>query len=191
MCLTITEMRSMARVKNNFIYKNKHGVEFTLKEAQRVLKTLKTYNAKVEKNYNKYLRMGLSEETARSLSGDTVGIGLDAFRSKSSIKNTVDALMRRTTTKYQVDARFKLTETITRILWERLGLTPSQLNNLTEALNRMSMVEYYKWWEANKDLVEQILITSDRLGLSAEGYFNEDYADYIIKKLAASLRITL
>lgn len=176
----------MARVAP--VITNVHGVKFTQSEAKTFLNRLKSYNNRVERNYRRWIKAGMTPEQARSVAGETVSLSLDIFTSKSGIKAQLGAMTRKATTAYTVNRKENMISNIRIILRDRLGLTYDELDTIQDALNGLTLTQYMRWWEENKDLVELIFDESENVGTFM---VTEAYVNGVKTRFNASLGISI
>lgn len=176
----------MARIKP--MITNKHGLKFTPSEAKNLLNRLEKYNARVERNYNKWIRAGMDPERAKMVAGEKVQVSLDIFRNKGGIKAQIGAMTRRATTARALEKKGEMITGIRILLRDRIGLTTEQLDTIEDALLSMTMVEYQNWWENNKDMIELIFDESENVGAYI---ISQDYINYVISNLSSSLGVTI
>lgn len=176
----------MARIKP--MITNVHGLKFTQSEAKNLLNRLERYNKRVQSNYNKWVRAGMDPERARQVAGETVQVSLDIFESKGGIKAQIGSMTRKATTAYALQKKEQMVTGIRVLLRDRLGLTVAQLDAIEDALNSMTMVEYQNWWQNNNQLIEMIFDESENVGAYI---ISQDYIDYVLSNISASLGVTI
>ena len=176
----------MARIKP--MITNVHGLKFTQSEAKNLLNRLERYNKRVQSNYNKWVRAGMDPGRARQVAGETVQVRLDIFESKGGIKAEIRSMTRKATTAYALQKKEQMVTGIRVLLRDRLGLTVAQLDAIEDTLNSMTMVEYQNWWQNNNQLIEMIFDESENVGAYI---ISQDYIDYVLSNISASLGVTI
>lgn len=169
----------MPKVKNPTIV-NEHGVRLSEKKVTKVKSAFEKYNKKVDADYRKLKKLGISDKIARMIGGHNLELNFDAFKTQKAVDETIESLKYRTTNAYRVQAREHITNSLLAFLEQRLGIGRQSLKRFEVNFRSMTMKQYNNWLNDNWENLEE-LFESYKKGIF-NAIYDEDEARAILER---------
>lgn len=176
----------MPKIKNA-TYTNRHGVDLTQKEIDRLNRAVDKYNKKTSKRYTSLLKKGFSPNVAQMIAGSPFELNLDFIRRHQYVDRLVTSLNYRTTKRYEVAEKEKLIRSMSTILQQRVGIGRRTAAAFEYQLKRLTLKEWEQWlndnWQFFNDLFEHY-----KKGTMSATIYNVEETEHVYRQVTRGLK---